>query len=48
MRELWLDDAWNDYVSWQKEDKKTINRINKLIKDIGRTGIGASNIQWSI
>jgi len=38
MRKLWLDDAWNDYVSWQTEDKKTIKRINKLIKDIERNG----------
>ena len=38
MRKLWLDDAWVDYVSWQTEDKKTINRINKLIQDIERNG----------
>ena len=38
MRKLWWDDAWDDYVSWQAEDKKTIKRINKLIKDIERNG----------
>ena len=46
MRKLWLDDAWDDYVSWQTEDKKTIKRINKLIIDIernGYSGIGKAN-----
>ena len=38
MRKLWSDDAWNDYVDWQTEDKKTLMRINKLIKDIERNG----------
>jgi len=38
MRKLWLDDAWNDYIGWQTEDKKTLKRINKLIIDIERNG----------
>ena len=43
MRIVWGSEAWNDYVWWQSEDKKTVKRINKLIKDIernGYTGIG--------
>ncbi|MYV05770.1 MULTISPECIES: Txe/YoeB family addiction module toxin [Furfurilactobacillus] len=28
--------AWNEYVAWQQEDKKTLKRINKLINDIQR------------
>lgn len=35
--------AWDDYLSWQKEDKKILRMINELIKDIRRTpfdGIG--------
>lgn len=43
MRILWEDRAWNDYLSWQNEDKKTLKRINKLITDIQRNpfeGIG--------
>ncbi len=35
--------SWEDYLSWQKEDKKILKRINQLIKDIQRTpyqGIG--------
>ncbi|GJQ60966.1 MAG: toxin YoeB [Melioribacteraceae bacterium] len=29
--------AWEDYLSWQKEDKKILRKINELIKDIQRT-----------
>jgi toxin YoeB len=35
--------AWEDYLSWQKEDKKILRKINELIKDIQRNpfeGIG--------
>jgi toxin YoeB len=35
---IWSDDAWEDYLYWQVEDKKTIRRINQLIKDIERNG----------
>jgi toxin YoeB len=28
--------AWNDYIYWQNQDKKTIKRINQLIQDIDR------------
>ena len=34
----WFDEAWDDYVYWQKQDKKTIKRINELIKDSMRNG----------
>ncbi|MGO2199695.1 MAG: Txe/YoeB family addiction module toxin [Pseudolactococcus laudensis] len=39
----WSDEAWDDYLYWQREDKKTLKRINLLVKDIDRTpytGIG--------
>ncbi len=36
MRKVWFDEAWEDYVSWQREDKKTLKRINALVKDIER------------
>ena len=32
------DDAWEDYLFWQTQDKKTLKRINALIKDIERNG----------
>ena len=35
---IWSDDAWEDYLYWQSQDKKTIKRINQLIKDIERNG----------
>lgn len=31
--------AWEQYMEWQKEDKKVVKRINELIKDITRNGI---------
>jgi toxin YoeB len=37
------DDAWDDYVYWQTQDKKALKRINLLIKDTERdpfSGIG--------
>ncbi|WP_017817472.1 Txe/YoeB family addiction module toxin [Vibrio harveyi] len=33
----WTDDAWDDYLYWQTQDKKTLKRINKLINDIKRS-----------
>ncbi len=39
----WTQEAWTDYLYWQSQDKKTLKRINKLIKDAQRTpfyGIG--------
>ncbi len=43
MNKLWADDAWNDYLYWSNQDKKTLKRINQLLKDIDRNqydGIG--------
>lgn len=43
MKKIWFDEAWNDYVYWQQQDKKTLKRINSLLKDIERgyfDGIG--------
>lgn len=33
---MFLDDAWQDYLYWQKIDKQVFKRINQLIKDIQR------------
>ncbi len=34
MRDLtWDSKAWQDYVYWQGQDKKTLKRINRLIRD---------------
>lgn len=43
MRILWEEHAWENYLAWQVQDKKTLKRINMLIKDIQRDcyeGIG--------
>ena len=38
MRILWDDKAWQEYLAWQIGDKKTLKRINMLLKDIDRNG----------
>ena len=38
MTKLWTDEMWEDYLYWQSKDKKTLEKINKLIKDIERNG----------
>lgn len=39
----WEYDAWEEYLYWQVQDKKTLKRINQLVSDIMRnpfTGMG--------
>ncbi len=31
------EDAWEDYLYWQLQDKKTLRKINSLLKEIQRT-----------
>ncbi|MCL1941187.1 MAG: Txe/YoeB family addiction module toxin [Synergistaceae bacterium] len=33
-----LPEAWEDYVYWQSQDKRTLSRINRLLQDISRNG----------
>lgn len=43
MKLIFSEQAWDDYLHWQKIDKKLLERINVLIKDISRSpfeGIG--------
>ncbi|MCT4796067.1 MULTISPECIES: Txe/YoeB family addiction module toxin [Exiguobacterium] len=35
---LFTDNGWEDYLYWQKEDKKKLKRINLLIEDVRRNG----------
>jgi toxin YoeB len=37
MKKVWNDRAWEDYLYWQKQDKRTIRKINDLIRSIERT-----------
>ena len=47
---LWTEDAWSDYLYWQGQDKKTLKRINMLIKETLRSpyeGIGKPEpLKW--
>lgn len=43
MRLLWEDRAWEDYLYWQTQDRKTLKRINAMIGEIKRApfeGVG--------
>ncbi len=33
---LFSDNAWNEYCYWQTQDKKTLKKINMLLRDIDR------------
>ncbi|MCR5007427.1 MAG: Txe/YoeB family addiction module toxin [Oribacterium sp.] len=39
MEKIWSDEAWEEYLYWQNQDKKTLKRINALIKSIEREGV---------
>lgn len=38
MKKIWHDEAWDDYIYWQTQDKKYLKKINKILKDIDRNG----------
>jgi hypothetical protein len=38
MKILWQESAWEEYLYWQLQDKKTLKKINKLLMDINRNG----------
>ncbi|MEY4317217.1 MAG: hypothetical protein RI902_1025 [Pseudomonadota bacterium] len=43
MKLVFAEQAWADYLYWQKQDKRTLERINKLIQEVMRhptEGIG--------
>ncbi len=43
MKLIFSEHAWEDYLYWQKTDRKILDRINHLVKDISRntyTGLG--------
>ena len=43
MKYIFVDESWEDYLYWQKTNKKNLKRINDLLKSISRepfTGIG--------
>lgn len=38
MKKVWSDEAWEEYLFWQKQDRKNLKRINLLLLDIDRNG----------
>ena len=43
MKLIFVDESWEDYLYWQTTDRKILDRINNLVKDISRnpyTGLG--------
>ena len=43
MKFVFVEESWEDYLYWQKTDKKMLQKINTVLKDIARTpfsGIG--------
>lgn len=38
MKIIWHDSAWEDYLYWQAQDRKTLRRINLLLQDAARNG----------
>ncbi len=38
MKKLWQNEAWEEYLYWQTQDKRTLKKINSLLADIDRNG----------
>ena len=38
-------EAWEEYLYWQSQDKKTFKKLNDLIKDIMRNGTANSGLE---
>lgn len=47
MKLIFADEAWEDYLYWQKQDKRMVERINKLIQETTRepyAGVGKPEV----
>lgn len=43
VKQIFADETWQDYLYWQKQDKRMLERINKLIRETKRehfAGVG--------
>ena len=38
MNKVWTENAWQDYIYWQTEDRKTLKKINRLNEDVSKNG----------
>ena len=45
---VWHDSAWEEYLYWQSQDKKTLKRINALLKDIQRSPFGTRKMPFTL
>ncbi|WP_456430439.1 Txe/YoeB family addiction module toxin [Nitratifractor sp.] len=36
MKLIWSESSWEDYLYWQKQDRRILKKINKLLKEISR------------
>lgn len=42
MKYIFVDESWEDYLYWQKTDKKMLSKINALLKEIARNPHGGT------
>jgi toxin YoeB len=42
MKLVFSEDAWDDYLYWQRQDRRMVERINKLIRDTQREPFSGS------
>ena len=40
MRLVFADEAWEDCLHWQKQDRRMVERINKLLEEVRRDPFG--------
>ncbi|GHV37153.1 Txe/YoeB family addiction module toxin [Spirochaetia bacterium] len=40
MRKIFSESGWEDYLYWQEQNKKILQKINRLLKDIDRNPLG--------
>ena len=40
MRLVFADEAWEDYLHWQKQDRRMVERISKLLEEVQRDPFG--------
>jgi len=36
MKYIFTEESWEDYIYWQRTDRRMVQRINALLKDIAR------------
>jgi len=47
VKSSWTDHAWDEYLSWQTQDRKMLKRINALIADTSETQTGKESAATS-